>query len=80
MTRGTRELDRLGDALIELYVAWREECSTVQLTYERWGEAPKEDRDAAFAAYNAALDREERASDMYAARIRHATALVPQPA
>jgi hypothetical protein len=80
MTSDTRERDRrLGDALIDLYVAWREECSTVQLAYERWRDAAKEDREAAFAAYKAALDREELASDMYAARIRHATALVPQP-
>ena len=81
MTRETRERERrLADALIDLYVAWREECSAVQLAYEQWREAAREDREAAFAAYNAALDREERASDMYAARIRHATALVPQPA
>jgi hypothetical protein len=81
MTRGTRQRERRpGDALIDLYVAWREDCSTVQLAYERWREAPNEDREAAFAAYNAALDREERASDMYAARIRHATPSAPQPA
>jgi hypothetical protein len=58
---------RLGDALIDLYVAWREECSAVQLAYEGWREASDDDREAAFAAYNAALDREERASDIYAA-------------
>jgi hypothetical protein len=81
MTRNTCERDRrLADALIDLYVAWREECSVVQLAYDRWREASKEDREAAFAAYNAALDREERASDMYAARIRHATPPAPQPA
>jgi hypothetical protein len=81
MTLRAHERDgRLGDALIDLYVEWREECSAVQLAYERWREASKDDRAAAFAAYNAALDREERASDVYAALIRHATPPAPQPA
>jgi hypothetical protein len=81
MTRETRERERrLADALIDLYVAWREECFTLELAYERWRAAAKEDREAAFAAYTAALDREERASDMYADRIRHAAPPVPQPA
>jgi hypothetical protein len=60
----------LGDALIDLYVRWREECFAVQAAYERWREAQGPDRPAAFAAYNAALDREERASDVYAELIR----------
>ena len=68
---------RLGDALIDLYVDWREECSAVQLAYEGWREASKEDREAAFAAYNAALDREERASDIYADLIRQASPPAP---
>jgi hypothetical protein len=81
MTLCAHERDRLlGDALIGLYVEWREECSSVQLAYERWGEASRADRAAAFAAYNAALDREERASDIYAAAIRQATPPARQPA
>jgi hypothetical protein len=81
MRSGTRERDRrVGDALIDLYVAWREECCAVQLAYERWREASKEDRAAAFVAYAAALDREERASDSYAAVICRATPSAPQPA
>jgi hypothetical protein len=81
MTRGTPERDRrLGDSLIDLYVAWREECSAVQLAYTRWREASKDDRGAAFAAYNAALDREERASDVYAALVLQLAPLAPQPA
>jgi hypothetical protein len=62
----------LGDALIDLYVEWREESSAVQLAYDRWHDASTGDRAAAFAAYNAALDREEEASDIYAALIRQA--------
>ena len=81
MTPSVCERDRrVGDALIDLYVEWREECSEVHLAYARWHRATRGDRAAAFAAYNAALDREERASDTYAALIRQATTLsVPQP-
>ena len=60
----------LGDALIDLYVDWREECAAVHSTYERWRRAPKHDTAAAFAAYSAALDREERAGNVYAALVR----------
>ena len=81
MTRGVRERDRrLGNAVIDLYVEWREECSAVEFAYQRWREASKDDRAAAFAAYSAALDREEQASDVYAALIRQATPPAPRPA
>ena len=63
----------LGDALIDLYVDWREECADVHSTYERWRRAPTHDTAAAFAAYNAALDREERAGNVYAALARRVT-------
>ena len=80
MTPSVCERDRrLGDALIDLYVEWREECSEVHLAYERWHRAARADRTDAFAAYTAALDREERASDAYAAVIRQGTPPVPQP-
>ena len=80
MTRETRERERrLADALIDLYVSWREECSAVELAYERWREAAKEEGEAAFAAYNLALDREERASNVYAARIRSGTPRILVP-
>lgn len=67
-------------ALIDLHVEWREECSAVQLAYERWRDASKEDRVAAFAAYNTALDREERAGDIYAALVRQGTPPARPPA
>jgi acyl-CoA reductase-like NAD-dependent aldehyde dehydrogenase len=70
---------RLGDALIDLYVEWREECSAVHAAYARWRQASKDDRAAAFAAYSAALDREERAGDVYAAMVRRLSP-APQPA
>ena len=65
-----------GDALIDLYVDWREECAAVHSTYERWRRAPKHDIAAAFAAYSAALDREERAGNVYAALARR---VAPRP-
>ena len=52
--------------MIDLYVDWREECAEVQAAYDRWSEAQKNERAHAFAAYRAALDREERASEVYA--------------
>lgn len=61
---------RLGDGLIDLYDEWREECSAVHAAYERWREASSRDRAAAFLAYCAALDREERAGNVYAAMVR----------
>jgi hypothetical protein len=58
----------LGDDYLESYVSWREEAATVQTAYDQWqaGEA------LAFAAYHAALDREEQAAKAlcrFAARI-----------
>jgi hypothetical protein len=48
----------LDDKFLESYVSWREEAATVQTAYDQWqtGEA------LAFAAYHAALDREEQAA------------------
>ena len=48
----------LDDEFLESYVSWREETATVQTAYDRWqvGEP------LGFAAYRAALDREEQAA------------------
>ena len=54
------------DTLVNTYVDWREECRTLRSAYERWSSVPDADRALAFAAYRAALDREEHASRMYA--------------
>jgi hypothetical protein len=54
------------DGLMEMYVDWREECAWLGAAYECWLSAPIEERDLAFAAYRAALDREEQASAVYA--------------
>ena len=61
------------DRLMDLYVDWREESIGVQDAYDRWTGGRAEDRDLAFAAYQAALDREESASRAFSERIRRIT-------
>jgi len=74
MTLRTRDDNTpMMDALIDVYVEWREECLAVHSAYERWRGAPRDESAAAFAAYSAALDREERAGDVYAAVVRRAS-------
>jgi hypothetical protein len=58
------------DGLLERYVAWREESRTVWLAYEQWCQAERPIRSLAYAAYGAALDREERAASAQARRPR----------
>jgi hypothetical protein len=73
------------DDLMQTYVDWREECIAVQDAYERWSNGPDEEQDPAFAAYRAALDREEQASFVYAERIEQVarehreTTTAPEP-
>jgi hypothetical protein len=60
----------LVDRMIELYCDWRTASWDVRAAYDRYLEAPGPDRAVAFAAYTAALDREESACEAYAAQIR----------
>jgi hypothetical protein len=60
---------QLVDDALGAYIAWREERSGVWQAYQRWSNAPVDDRPSAFSAYWAALDREEKASSMYADRL-----------
>jgi hypothetical protein len=53
------------DALIDTYVEWREECETVERAYGRWTGCERAERHFAYAAYRAALDREEKAASVY---------------
>ena len=63
----TPQVDKqLIDAATDAYVDWREACTEVWGAYERWTHALKADFAGAFAAYGAALDREESASHAYA--------------
>jgi hypothetical protein len=50
---------------VECYVRWREECTAVRLSYDRWRDAEPDAEPIAYAVYIAALDREERAADVY---------------
>lgn len=58
------------DRLIELYCDWRTVCAEVQAAYERFLDASSGDQAMAFAAYGAALDREQCTSDAYARQVR----------
>jgi hypothetical protein len=57
---------RMVDEAMEAYVEWREECIRVDEAYRGWLSAVRADAALAFPAYVAALDREERASEVYA--------------
>jgi hypothetical protein len=59
------------DAAVDSYVGWREESAAVRRAYRRWAGAARRDRPDAFAAYVAALDREERAGTRYAQAIAY---------
>jgi hypothetical protein len=61
--RARREL--LVDTFIESYVEWREECDDLRRAYRRWAASAWPDRDLAFRAYRAALDREEKAASVH---------------
>ena len=56
------------DELLEGYVSWREACGAVWRAYEQWIASDRGERALAYAAYLAALDREERAARTYARR------------
>jgi hypothetical protein len=60
----------LVDRMIELYCDWRTACWDVRAAYDRFLDAGASDRSVAFAAYMAALDREESACGFYAAQVR----------
>jgi hypothetical protein len=48
------------------YARWRRECAVVREAYAGWRDAAAHQTPLAFAAYRAALDREQRAGDFYA--------------
>jgi hypothetical protein len=59
--RGWPDLD---DPVIA-YAEWRTACIAVWKAYRDWTKAPKADRALAYAAYGAALDREDAAASTY---------------
>jgi hypothetical protein len=64
------------DEALDAYVDWREECIRVWDAYDHWLSASRVDAPFAFPAYVAALDREERASEVYAGVISRLDPLV----
>jgi hypothetical protein len=57
---------RMVDEAMDAYVDWREECHRVWEAYDRWLHAARADTAFASLAYVAALDREQRAAEVYA--------------
>jgi hypothetical protein len=53
------------DEFLERYLFWRESCDDVRVAYDNWRDAEPADRDGAFFAYCATLDREESAARDY---------------
>ena len=66
----TQVQPELIDVMMNVYVDWREECIALRRAYERWSSVRVAERKLAFAAYRAALDREDRASAVYADLVR----------
>ncbi len=55
----------LGRRASAAYADWRKECRAVRITYDRWRHADRDVEQFTWAAYVAALDREERAAHTY---------------
>ena len=68
-TLTTEIRSELVDELISIYCNWRTQCAEVVAAYRRCSSAEPADRALAFAAYLAALDREESAARDYASQI-----------
>jgi hypothetical protein len=63
---------RLVGRPIEAYVSWREACLQVSDAYHSWASETGLAATSAFGRYVAALDREERAAEVYAGLVRRA--------
>jgi hypothetical protein len=57
--------EELIDEAFARYVEWLAECDAVNAAYRVWSRAPRTCAALPFAAYGAALDREERAATVY---------------
>jgi hypothetical protein len=55
----------LHEEFVQCYAHWREESAAVRLSYEDWRDAEPDVESLAYAVHVAALDREERAADVY---------------
>jgi hypothetical protein len=57
--------EQLIDEALARYLDWRAECEALDAAYGVWSTAPQTEGALAFAAYGAAVDREERAATVY---------------
>ena len=57
--------EQLVDEAFARYLEWLTECDAVNAAYGAWSRAARSRRALPFAAYGAALDREERAAVVY---------------
>jgi hypothetical protein len=57
------------DDLAQCYVSWCEACYVVRLAYRLWVDSTRSEHRLTYAAYVAALDREEQAARTYANHI-----------
>lgn len=58
--------------VMNAYVSWRRQCVGVRVAYSHWESARETEAVLWFQAYADALDREQRASELYANLIRRA--------
>jgi hypothetical protein len=65
-TRRSPSRRELADRTIGAYFNWRDECAALQDAYDAWAYRCVEHPPFAFKAYQCALDREERAANVYA--------------
>jgi hypothetical protein len=70
--------DRLMNDAFECYLAWRSEAALLEAAYRAWSQAPRSDASCAYAAYAAALDREECAAARYRTVLDEAGCLLAQ--
>jgi hypothetical protein len=68
------------DDVRDAYHEWREHADGVADSYERWSAASRSERGLRFAAYAAALDREEIAARAYAESIVRLAQWLPSAA
>jgi hypothetical protein len=68
------------DDALDAYLEWRQQCSAVWDAYARWANATPEDKLSAYAAYQAALDREEAAAIVYRTLVDRVSDLLAQTA
>lgn len=60
----------MADHAVLAYVEWRAQCTAVWDAYRYWVDGGDTDAALAYAAYEAALDREESAARIYARLMR----------